>query len=625
MYVKVLFAADHGTNVRNPAAEIVCLWQTQIPRQVSRAGLERQKRRQLLMERLSLLYPGQTRPDYRKLPEQTAHDLGLDKICCYLTEKDAERTVIYNTMIRMTDDEEIIRYRCQVFDDILHNPQIRTRLQKVLDKMDFLKNYGSFAKRTDGNGVWDLIHRLDEMKEYIECLEAITDCLSPDTIRSEGLQNLRRYAKELYEDQGFSELKKDIDALKIETGKVKSVTLGVNLNERYEPETVGICSINTRYFTKSNALSNFCDFLSRDDNLRGEASWDGNYSYKVAPTNMLEKMDEASAELDYYFFMGMLRPGVALLNKDERGGEVIRTLDKAMAAMLSSIVRKLKDVLSRHVQVSTHVISGLIPEFLYYIRWAEYVEKLQAAGFAVCRPQILPADLRETKAQGLYNLHLAQQVLESKGNLQAEEVIANPLCFDKDHRLNLLTGANRGGKTTYTQAAGLSYLLVQGGIYAPAESYAFSPVDNIFTHYPADENQTQDLGRLGEESRRFREIFMEASSRSLLLLNESFSTTSFEEGYYIATDAVKAMMQTGMRVIFNTHMHKLASDIDRFNAEAPDNKAVSLVAMSEGSERTYRIVCMAPEGFSHARDIAVKYGVTFDQLMQGKEEEIQKI
>ena len=184
MYLKVLFAADHGTNVRNPAAEIVCLWQTQIPRQVSRAGLERQKRRQLLMEKLSLLYPGQTRPDYRKLPEQTAHDLGLDKICCYLTEKDAERTVIYNTMIRMTDDEEIIRYRCQVFDDILHNPQIRTRLQKVLDKMDFLKNYGSFAKRTDGNGVWDLIHRLDEMKEYIECLEAITDCLSPDTIRA---------------------------------------------------------------------------------------------------------------------------------------------------------------------------------------------------------------------------------------------------------------------------------------------------------------------------------------------------------------------------------------------------------------------------------------------------------
>ena len=118
---------------------------------------------------------------------------------------------------------------------------------------------------------------------------------------------------------------------------------------------------------------------------------------------------------------------------------------------------------------------------------------------------------------------------------------------------------------------------------------------------------------------------MEASSRSLLLLNESFSTTSFEEGYYIATDAVKAMMQTGMRVIFNTHMHKLASDIDRFNADAPDNKAVSLVAMSEGSERTYRIVCMAPEGFSHARDIAVKYGVTFDQLMEGKEEEIQII
>ncbi|MGX8715777.1 MAG: MutS-related protein, partial [Lachnospiraceae bacterium] len=367
------------------------------------------------------------------------------------------------------------------------------------------------------------------------------------------------------------------------------------------------------------------DFLSRGDNLNPEASWDGNYSVKAAPTNILEKIDEASGELDYFFFMGMLRPGVALLNKYERGGEVIRTLDRAMAAMLSSIVRKLKDVLSRHVQVSTHVISGLIPEFLFYIRWAEYVEKLQAAGFEVCRPRVLAADLRETRAEGLYNLHLAQQVLESKGNLQSEEIITNPLCFDKDHRVNLLTGANRGGKTTYTQAAGLSYLLAQGGIYAPAGSYAFSPVDNIFSHYPADENQTQDLGRLGEESRRFREIYMEATSHSLMLLNESFSTTSFEEGYYIATDAVKAMMKMGLRVIYNTHMHKLASDVDSFNADEEDNKAASLVAQADGSARTYKIAEMAPEGFSHARDIAEKYGVTFSQLIEGKEQESRKI
>lgn len=51
-----------------------------------------------------------------------------------------------------------------------------------------------------------------------------------------------------------------------------------------------------------------------------------------------------------------------------------------------------------------------------------------------------------------------------------------------------------------------------------------------------------DLGRLGEECKRFKAIYEEADSRSLLLMNESFSTTSFEEGYYIAKDSVRAIL-----------------------------------------------------------------------------------
>ena len=65
-----------------------------------------------------------------------------------------------------------------------------------------------------------------------------------------------------------------------------------------------------------------------------------------------------------------------------------------------------------------------------------------------------------------------------------------------------MTGPNRGGKTIFTQAWGIAMLLAQLGIYVPAESAAISPCDNIFTHFPADENDTVDLGRLGEESKR---------------------------------------------------------------------------------------------------------------------------
>ena len=105
--------------------------------------------------------------------------------------------------------------------------------------------------------------------------------------------------------------------------------------------------------------------------------------------------------------------------------------------------------------------------------------------------------------------------------------------------------------------------------------------------------------------------------RSLILLNETFSTTSFEEGYYIARDSVRAILTKGSRTIYNTHMHKLGFDVDEMNEgrEAGDGKAYSLVVHNEGSQRSYKIEIAPPAGKSYASDIAEKYGVTYDMLV----------
>ncbi|MBQ2528604.1 MAG: hypothetical protein II544_07620, partial [Spirochaetales bacterium] len=199
-------------------------------------------------------------------------------------------------------------------------------------------------------------------------------------------------------------------------------------------------------------------------------------------------------------------------------------------------------------------------------------------------------------------------------------IVANDLDFGSDGSLYILTGANRGGKTTITQATGLMFALAQGGVFVPASEFSFVPADCIFTHYPADEDKTLDYGRLGEECRRFREIFSRCTSDSLLLLNETFSTTSFEEGFFIARDAVKAILKKGTRCIYNTHMHKLASDIGEINAEGAkegaSSKAASLVVLSDGGERSFKVKVAPPQGMSYASDIAQKYGVTYDMLME---------
>ena len=304
---------------------------------------------------------------------------------------------------------------------------------------------------------------------------------------------------------------------------------------------------------------------------------------------------------------------LAAIPRDDGGAEAPRQMDSAASLLVTRLVRRLKDVLGRYLNVSVREIADLIPELLFYVRWAEYLESLQAKGWRFCKPEAAeaagtPAGMN---AKGFYNLKLI-------GTVPPDQVVPNELSFDATNRVYILTGANRGGKTTVTQAIGQLFLLAQSGISVPADSFAFSPADQVLTHFPADEDRTLDLGRLGEECRRFRELYLRGTENSLMLLNESFSTTSFEEGYDIAVDAVRAILSKGTRTIYNTHMHKLAFRLDE-DINAPDvpARAVSLVSVSEEGHASFRIRVGPPEGKSFALSIAKKYGVTYEDLVHG--------
>ena len=111
--------------------------------------------------------------------------------------------------------------------------------------------------------------------------------------------------------------------------------------------------------------------------------------------------------------------------------------------------------------------------------------------------RVLPKEDRNCCLRDIYNLKLGIK----SANGENLDIVTNDIDFNDDRRIYILTGPNRGGKTTITQAVGLAFLLAQNGIYVPATQMKFSPCDSIFTHFPADENDTVDLGRLGEEAK----------------------------------------------------------------------------------------------------------------------------
>ena len=93
--------------------------------------------------------------------------------------------------------------------------------------------------------------------------------------------------------------------------------------------------------------------------------------------------------------------------------------------------------------------------------------------------------------------------------------------------------------------------------------------------------------------------------------------STFEEGYYIAKDSVRALLKKSVRTIYNTHMHKLGETVDEFNQENTEAKVSSIIVQSKEGRRSFKIEVAPPEGMSYARDIAEKYGVTYEMLTDG--------
>jgi DNA mismatch repair ATPase MutS len=210
-----------------------------------------------------------------------------------------------------------------------------------------------------------------------------------------------------------------------------------------------------------------------------------------------------------------------------------------------------------------------------------------------------------------------------------QRIVLNDVCLDDSARLYILTGPNQGGKTTYTQGLGVMQILGQAGLFVPARSAVLSPVDHVESHFPSEEKGSLETGRLAEEARRLSALFDRITDRSLVLLNETLSSTSPGEGLYLAEDVVKGLRLSGARGVFATHLHELAERAELLNAEVEGGSRIGSLVAGIGAaadrpggeaRRTYQIRKGPPMGKSYARDIAERYGISFRKIQRRLED-----
>jgi DNA mismatch repair ATPase MutS len=313
---------------------------------------------------------------------------------------------------------------------------------------------------------------------------------------------------------------------------------------------------------------------------------------------------------------------------------LFQDISRIMEKTTQPLARALKEFVSINSRVLTH----LHGDFLFYLGALKLLDALKRCGLPVTRPKVLDQELRRFEARDIYNVDLALHLMkqrEGKPENLTEEIVTNDFAQDQRGRIIIITGPNRGGKTTLLQAIGLAQIMMQVGLYVPAREAAVSVCDNILTHYPALEKMEKGTGRFGEEAQRIGSVFESATRHSLVLLNESLSSTSGGESLYLAQDIVRVLRMLGARSVYATHLHGLAASAAELNRDTPGDSAVlSMVALIEtrceagrredgetlSIKPTFKIVPGPPEGHSYAIDLARRYGISREQLIETLEQ-----
>lgn len=233
-------------------------------------------------------------------------------------------------------------------------------------------------------------------------------------------------------------------------------------------------------------------------------------------------------------------------------------------------------------------------ELAFYISCLNLSEQLARQGEPITFPQLAPANERRLSVTGLYDIALA---LTMKKKVVGNDVEAD----NKD--LVIITGANQGGKSTFLRSIGLAQLMMQSGMFVPAQSFCANIGSGLFTHYKREEDASMESGKFDEELRRMSDIVDNLTPNAILLFNESFAATNEREGSEIARQITSALLEMQIKVFYVTHLYELANG---FYDRRMENAIFLRAERKPGGERTFKLVEGKPLPTSHGKDVYKK-------------------
>ena len=366
----------------------------------------------------------------------------------------------------------------------------------------------------------------------------------------------------------------------------------------------------TAYLTTYTASDAFTSLVSQTQQLYRDLA---TMSYSIHIKGNRVRVSKYDSEPDYSaeventftkFKQGAVKDYLVSFRDGPDMSHVEARILDLVARLYPDVFAELDDYTARNQDYLDSVIGSFDREVQFYLAYLEFTAPLKKAGLRFCYPHVSAA-ARDISADWAFDLALASKLVADKA-----PVVTNDFALRGAERILVVTGPNNGGKTTFARMFGQLHYLASLGLPVPGQQARLPLPDEVYTHFEREEDITTLHGKLEDELTRIHQVLRQATGRSVLVMNESFTSTTLNDALFLGTEVMRQVIDLGLLCVYVTFVDELAS-----LSEATVSM-VAAIAVDNPAERTFKVERRPADGLAYAAAIAAKYGLTYQRVTE---------